>query len=194
MELLRFIGRLWRRFWHIERLGAAAALCKDITEPDSKERFQQVCRHFFSFLDEQHGFQRYPPRLHELGFQNPYMVIYRSRSLIIIIEGLSHGARTRMCLIDRDGQLLDIARLVKHRNQKLLNLCSLAHGQNEQIPLYAEALRSCVGDVLDGDLKVVSRIPTFSREFSFVDFLDADDMAYFLKCHAPRPVSALMQV
>jgi hypothetical protein len=194
MELLRFIGRLWRRFWHIERLNAAAAQCKDITEPDSKERFQQVCRRFFSFLEEQCGFQRDPPRLHEPGFQNPYMVIYRSRSLTIVIEGLSHGARTRMCLIDRGGQLLDIAGLVKHRNPKLLNLCSLAYGQDEQIPFYAEALWSCAADVFEGDLNAVSRIETFSREFSFGAFADPDDMDYFLKCHAPRPGSALMQV
>ena len=188
------MGQLWRRFWHTERLGAASALCKDITEPDSKERFQQVCQRFFSFLEAQGGFQRDPPRLHEPGFQSPYMVIYRSRSLSIVIEGLSHGARTRMCLIDRDGQLLDIAGLVKHRNPKLLNLCSLAHGQDEQIPLYAEALRSCAADVLEGDLRAVSRIQSFSREFSFGAFSDADDMDYFLKCHAPRPSSALMQV
>lgn len=42
--------------------------------------------------------------------------------------------------------------------------------------------------------KAVSRIQAFSREFSFGAFLDADDMAYFLKCHAPRPGSALTQV
>lgn len=197
MELVRFfrwlIGRSWHRFWNQGRLSAAAALCKDITEPDSKERFQHVCRRFFSFLEEQYSFQRDPPRLHEPGFQNPYMVIYRSRSLIIVIEGLSYGARTRICIIDRDGKLLDIAGLVKHRHPKLLNLCSLASGQDEQIPLYAEALWSCAADVLDGDLKEVSRIETFSREFSFGAFSDAADMDYFLKCHAPRPGSALMQ-
>ena len=195
MDLFRLFRWLIGRLWHRGRLRMAAALCKEnITEHDSKEQFQQACRRFFSFLEEQCDFQRDPPRLHEPGFQNPYIVIYRNRSLILVIEGLSHGARTRMCLIDRDGQLLDIAGLVKRRNPKLLYLCSLASGQYEQIPLYAEALWGCAADVLDGDLKGVSRCEAFNSEFSFGVFSDADDMDYFLKCHAPRPGSALMQV
>jgi hypothetical protein len=189
-QTLSFIGRLWRRFRHIERLRAVAAQCKDISEPDSKERFQQVCRRFFSFLEGKYGFQRDPPRLHEADF-NPYMVIYRSRSLTIVIEGLSYGTSTLMCLIDRDRQLLDIGGLMKRRNPELLNLCSLAYGQDEQIPLYAEALLSCAADILDGDLKAVSRIETvqprvflWPREFSFG--ADAQYMDYFLMLHAPR--------
>jgi hypothetical protein len=115
------------------------------------------------------------------------MVIFRSWSLTIVIEGLSHGARTRMCLIARDGRLLDIAGLVKRRNPELLKLCSLASGQRQQIPLYADALRSCAADVLDGDLKALSRLETFGLEFTFGAFSDADDMNDFLRRHAPRP-------
>ena len=198
MELFQFlgwlIGRLWFRSLYAERLSAAAARSREITEPDRKEWFQQVCRRFFGFLEEQCGFQSDPPRLHEPGFQNPYLVVYRGQSLTIVVEGLSHCTRTRMCVIDREGQCLDITGLVRSRDPKLGKVCSAAFGQLEQIPLYAEALRSCAADVLDGDLREVSRMETVRPGFSFEAFSDAGDMDYFLKCHAPRPGSALMKV
>ena len=86
------------------------------------------------------------------------------------------------------------ATVVGRRDPRLLKVCSVSHGQHEQIPLYAEALRKCAADVLDGDLKAVPRMETFSPGFSFAAFSDASDMDYFLKCNAPRPSEALTTV
>ena len=198
MKFIRFLGWLLRRLWYrsqyVEELEAAAERSREIKEPDPKERFQQVCRRSFGFLEEQFRFQSDPPRLHEPGFQNPFLVVYRGWNLTVVIEGLSYGARTRMGLIDREGWLLDIAAVVGRRDPRLLKVCSVSHGQHEQIPLYAEALRKCAADVLDGNLKAVPRMETFSPGFSFAAFSDASDMDYFLKCHAPRPSEALTTV
>lgn len=157
-----------------------------------KERFQDVCQQAFSFLEEEFGFRKDPPRLFEPGFQSPYMAFYRSHHLTVVVEGLSHGARTRLCLIDREGHLLDLTGVVRRRDPDMLNVCRLAKGQTRQIPVFAEALRKCAADVLTGALTAISRVEEVRPGFSFCRFDSQSECDDFLKCHGqwrdPRDV------
>jgi len=126
-------------------------------------RFQALCERAFHFLEADFGFRKVIPEVPGPGaIQNlsipglRFMVSYRHRHLLLGIEGLSYGARTELTLIDRKGPGLDWTALVKRRNPELMDLCRLATGQREQIPMYAEALRTCAADVLAGDLTVCS--------------------------------------
>jgi hypothetical protein len=100
---------------------------------DSLACFKGACQAAFSFLEQQYGFQElaqpssdqhhYPQMIDgkwiigpgnlRPGYRNPYVVCYRSRHLIVLIEGLSSGGRTRLCLIDRRGCQLDLTRLAR---------------------------------------------------------------------------------
>lgn len=155
----------------------------DAHTADPKEWFQAVCQHALSFLEEEFGFRKDPPRLFEPGFQSPYMAFYRSHHLTVVVEGLSHGARTRICLIDREGHLLDLTEMVGRRDPDMLTVCRLAKGQARQIPVFAEALRKCAADVLAGDLKAISRVEEFRSGFSFSLFDSQSESDNFLKCH-----------
>jgi hypothetical protein len=103
-----------------------------------------------------------------------------------VIEGLSYGGRTRLCLIDRNSRHLDLTGLVERRNPELLDLCRLADGQSEQIPMFAEALRECGSDVLTGDLSAISPIRGFEPGFSFSAFYSQADGDYILALYGPR--------
>jgi hypothetical protein len=176
-----FIGavHLFRTRTEADAPGARIAALPE----DSKEWFQRVCQAAFRFLEEEFGFRRDPPRLFEPGLQSPYMVFYRSLHLTVVVEGLSHGGRTRMCLIDREGHLLDTTALVKHRDRGMLAECRRARGQSNQIPVFAEALRKCATDVLSGSLEAISRVEKFRSGFSFGLFDSQSDLDDFLKCH-----------
>lgn len=171
---------------------------------DSLARFHRTCERAFSFLEEELGFRR--QRRHSVdsfpkiidgtmiigpgnlrpGYKNAYMLCYRSRHLILVIEGLSFGSRTRLCLIDRNSRHLDLTRLVRRRNPEVLDLCRLADGQSEQIPMFAEALRKCGSDVLAGDLSEISPLREIEPGFSFSAFSSRADGDYILALYGPR--------
>lgn len=165
----------------------------NIKSSDLKDWFQQICQKAFKFLEDDFGFHRDPPRLSEPGYQNPYMVFYRRTDLIVVIEAISHVSRIRLCLIDREGRLLDLTSLVKHRDPRLLDLCSMA-GTRDQILIFAEALWNCAVDVLDGDLRAISRGVAIGPGFSFSIFYSQSDLDHFLADHGPRPGSALARI
>ncbi|PYQ60020.1 MAG: hypothetical protein DMF53_17805 [Acidobacteria bacterium] len=156
---------------------------------DTLARFRHLCGESFSFLEKDFGFRKEPyrnpvdrfpqvidnvmvigPGYLRPGYKNAYMVSYRGRHLIVVIEGLSFGWRTRLCLIDRGGRHLDLTALVERRDPELLDLCRLAEGQREQIPIFAEAVRKCASDVLSGDLSAISLIAGLGPGFSFSAF------------------------
>ena len=121
------------------------------------------------------------------GYENAYRVCYRSQHLIVVVEGLSFGFRTRLCLIEPEGRYLDLTELVGRRDPELLDWCHLANRQREQIPLFAEALRKCAPDVLSGDLSAISPLPDENVPgFSFSAFLSQVDRDYILALHGPR--------
>jgi hypothetical protein len=169
--------------FHARTKMAASRTMAPALPADPKEWFQDVCQQAFSFLEEEFGFRKEPPRLFEPGFQSPYMVFYRSQYLTVVVEGLSHGAWTRMCLIDREGHLLDITGLVSRRDPDMLDVCRLAKGQGRQIPVFSEALRKCAADVLSGDLKAISCVEKFGSGFSFCRFDSQSECDDFLKYH-----------
>jgi hypothetical protein len=138
----------------------------EIKAPDSKEWFQLICQRAFSFLEEEFGFRR-GPSPSDSDHQDPYRIDYRNQKLTVLIEGLSYGGLTRLRLISREGHLLDLTGLIERRDPVLLDLCHLATGQKEQIPIFAEALRKCAGDVLAGDTQAISRIKDFKPRVSF---------------------------
>ena len=153
------------------------------------EWYYLICERAFGFLEEEYEFQiDTPQRSKQLW--NPHLVFYRNDHLTIFVEGTSAGHGTRLCLIDREGYLLDLAGLVEHRDPELLDLCKLARGQREQIPIFAEALRKCADDVLAGDLKAVSRVEGFKPEFSFSDIYSWEDDD-FLAQHGFRRILSL---
>jgi hypothetical protein len=71
---------------------------------------------------------------------------------------LSYGFRTCLYLIDREGRFLDLASLVERRDPERRDLCSIAYGQQTQIPFFAETLHRCAADLLAGDLRVAAPI------------------------------------
>jgi hypothetical protein len=164
--------------------------------PNAVARFQDTCARSFKFLEKDLGFQKeaaldldqYPevsgnPHLIGDGHLRPgygsaFMMSYRSPLLTVMIEGLSYGGRTRLCLIDRHARLLDLTKLVERRDPGLLDLCLLADGQNEAIPIYAEALRTCASEVLAGDFGAISLLDLEKRQsgFSFTPFDRAEHL------------------
>jgi hypothetical protein len=153
----------------------------DIKATDATERFQQVCRRAFSFLEEELGFRMDPPQPSE-----PFMAFYRSQALNVVIETLSYGGITRLCLIDRESRLLDVTEMVERRDPELLDGCRLASGYREQIPMFAEALRKCAADVLAGDLQAISREKNVERGFSLSVFFSQNERSRFLASLGPR--------
>jgi hypothetical protein len=174
---------------------------------DSLAKFNHACERAFRFLEEDFGFRRklsglalaqhpFPqiidnvwvigPGNRRPGYKNPYMLRYRSRQLTVVIEGLSFGARTRLCLLDPSGRHLDLTKLVERRDPELLDLCRLADTQSEQIPVFASALRTCASDVLAGDRSAISFLAERGPGFSFSDFWQPDDGDYILAMHGPR--------
>jgi hypothetical protein len=159
----------------LKDLRSAAEWLDTIEASDSKEWFQEVCQRAFGFLMEELGFRRQLPEPPE-----PYRVFYRSQNLIVVVEGLSYGARTRLCLIDSKWRLLDFTGLVERRDPKLLDLCRLASGQREQIPIFAEALQTCAADVLAGNLTEIAHTGSPRRGFSFDTFFSKVEGEHYL--------------
>jgi hypothetical protein len=178
---------------------------EEIVGTDPLAIFQHTCRWVFRFLGKDSRYREEPGELtpgftdspiHQgvylIGpmhlrpaYRNPYTLCYRSEHLIVVIEGLSFGTRTRLCLIDREGQHLDLTKLVALRNPVMLDLCRLAESQREQIPIFAEALRTCAADVLDGDLQAISPIAEKEPGFSFSAFATPLDSDYILASYGP---------
>jgi hypothetical protein len=166
--------------------------------------FHDTCESAFAFLEHEFQFQRvghpvadcYPRMAHgvyligpgnlRLGYKNAYMLSYRSQHVIVVVEGLSFGRRTRMCLIDSRGRHLDFTRLVECREPEFLDLGRLAGDQREQIPLFAQALRKCGPDVLAGDLAAIPVYKHPAPGFSFNQFFSEADADYVLALHGPR--------
>lgn len=179
-------------------------LPEEVNASDPLERFHRTCEKAFGFLEEELGFQKERPYLTDHfpqmvggtlvigpgnlrpGYRNAYMLCYRGPLLTVVIEGLSFGARTRLCLVDRKGRHLDLTGLVKRRSPELIDLCVLAAGQSEQIPMYAEALRKCGSGVLAGDLSEISPIGEIEPGFSFSAFSTQSDGDYILALAGPR--------
>jgi hypothetical protein len=191
----------------LRELRPAAVFSNDSGGSDSLACFKQACQAAFGFLEQQYGFQaelgqlslgqyHYPQVIRNKwiigsgnlrpGHKNPYVVRYRSRHLTVVIEGLSFGARTRLCLIDRHGCQLDLTRLVERRDPVLLDLCRLAAVQSEQIPIFAEALRKCAADVLVGESGSISPEADHKVGFTFSAFLSQADGDYVLARFGPR--------
>jgi hypothetical protein len=180
-------------------------LSEDVDLEDSLARFHYVCGRAFNFLEEELGFRKEPTDLSidhfprtigttfligagnlRPGYKNAYILCYRSRHVVVVIEGLSFGSRTRLCLIDQWSRHLDLTGLVERRDPELFDLCRLAHDQSEQIPLFAEALRKCASDVLAGDLSSISCIKEQKPGFSFSAFFSEADGDYILSLYGPR--------
>lgn len=188
----------------LRELRDIVTLPEEVDASDSLERFHRTCERAFSFLEEELGFQRERPHWADHfpktidgtmvigpgnlrpGYKNAYMLCYRSPHLIVVIEGLSFGSRTRLCLIDRNGVYLDLTELVRRRSPELMDLCLLANGQSEQIPMFAEALRKSGSDVLAGDLSEISPIGEIEPRFSFSAFSSNHDADYILGLFGPR--------
>ena len=189
----------------LRELRDVGASPEEIKASDSLAWFHDICGRSFSFLEEDFGFRKehsrhlvdhFPqvvggkmiigPGNLRPGYKNAYMLCYRSLHLIVVIEGLSFGARTRLCLIDRNSRHLDLTRLVERRDPELLDLCRLAVGQREQIPIFAEALRKCGSDALTGDLSALSPIRESEPGFSFSAFSSQADGDYILALYGPR--------
>lgn len=145
----------------------------EINASDSKDWFQQICRRAFGFLVEELGFR-------ELDSPGPYMALFHGPHLTVAVEGLSYGGRTRLCLVDRRRRLLDLTKLLKRRDPEMLDLCQLASGQREQIPIFAEALQKNAEDVLAGNLTEIVQVRDFGRGFSFGTFDSRADADRFL--------------
>jgi hypothetical protein len=145
----------------------------EIDASDSKGRFQQICRRAFGFLVEELGFR-------EPESPDPYMALFHGPQLTVAVEGLSWGARTRLCLVDQRRRLLDFTKLLKRRDPEMLDLCQLASDQREQIPIFAEALRKNAADVLAGNLTEIDQVRDFGRGFSFGTFDSRADADRFL--------------
>ncbi len=187
----------------VEAFRPIAELYKDLVSSDPLATFQGICGRAFQFLEEDFGFRKelgpnvnqYPQIVNNVwligagilrpGYKNAYILCYRSRRLTLVVEGLSFGFRTRLCLIDRNARHLDLAGLVEQRNPELLDLCRLADNQREQIPMFAEALRTCASDVLAGDLGAISPVQEGQPGFSFSAFLSPADADYILALYGP---------
>jgi hypothetical protein len=188
----------------LEEIRPIRELYRDLASSDSLVMFQGICGRAFKFLEEDFGFRKelsqntvdnYPQVVNNVrligasilrpGYKNPYILCYRGRKLTIVIEGLSFGGRTRLCLIDRNARHLDLTGLVERRDPELLDLCHLAGNQVEQIPMFAEALRKCASDVLSGDLSAISSIEERKPGFSFSSFLSPGDEDYILALYGP---------
>ena len=187
-------------------LAPVIELPEQIKGPDTQVIFQEECRRSFGFLKNDFGFQEKPARLmpnrtespihrgvyligpmhRRPGYRNPYTMVYRSPYLIVVIEGLSFGTRTRLCLIDRAGRHLDFTRLAARRAPALLDLCRLAEGQREQVPIFGDTLRECAVDVLSGDLGEIPLLGEREPGFSFDAFGARSDSDYILSAHGPR--------
>lgn len=149
------------------------------------EWYYLICERAFGFLKEEYGFQSDTPQRLKRPW-NPHLAFYRNDHLTILVEGIAAGGSTRLCLIDRENYLLDLTGLVEHRDPELFDLCKLARGQREQMPIFAEALRKCAGDILAGDLKAISRIEEFGPGFSFNELYTSYDIDDFLAHHDLR--------
>jgi hypothetical protein len=188
----------------VEEIRAVTAPYEDLRSLPPLVRFQETCGRAFKFLEEELGFcresrqdseGRFPRMIGKVlavgtgnlrpGYRNAYIVCYRGRHLIVVIEGLSFGERTRMCLVDRSARHLDLTALVERRDPELLDLCRLAEKQDEQIPLFAEALRNCAPDVLTGNLRSIAAIEKNDSGFSFSAFSSGDDADYILALYGP---------
>ena len=197
----------------LQEIRPAAGGSAGIDASDSLTWFHKTCDEEFGFLTD-FGFHKapsrnatnvYPQIINRLwimgsgsdrpGYKNAYMASYRSRHLTVVIEGLSFGGRTRLCLIDPAGRHLDLTGLVEARDPEMLDLCQLADGQSEQIPIFAEALRKHASDVLAGDLSAISR-EELGMDFSFSAFSSPADADYVLALHGPRwmPRTAMAQI
>jgi hypothetical protein len=147
-------------------LRPAPAWLDGIVASDSKEWFQIICQRAFGFLVEELGFEQDPEPA------DPYLVVYRRRDWTVVVEGLSYGGITELCVIDPAGHFVDLARMVERRDPELLDFCRFAAGQREQIPVYAEALRKCAVDILRGDYPAISKNKGSGPGFSFFELSD----------------------
>jgi hypothetical protein len=166
--------------------------------------FHRVCGRAFRFLEEDFGFRKEPSRYsagHDPkifgntmvigpgylrpGYRNAFMLCYSSPHLTVVIEGFEYGTMTRLCLFDRSGFYLHLTELVERRDPELLDLCRLASGQSEQVPIFAETLRNCASDVLAGDLSAISRCDQL-QPFPFRTFSSQADGDYILSLYGPR--------
>jgi hypothetical protein len=116
-------------------------------------RFQWRCRRAFGYLVERFGFQELPPR-----DASSFHLAYRANHLTVVVEGLSYGSRTELYLIDPEGRFLDLGSLVERRDPERRDLCSVAYGQQTQLPFFAETLHRCAADLLAGDLSIATPI------------------------------------
>lgn len=179
-------------------------LPKDAEVTDPVVWFHRVCGRAFRFLEEDFGFRKEPSRYSvsqdskffgnamvigpghlRLGYKNDFMLGYSSPHLIVVIEGVSYGAATQLCLLDRNGFFLHLADLVERRDPELLDLCRLACNQSEQIPIFAETLRKCASDVLAGDLSAISRSER-RQLFPLRGFSSPTDGDLILSLYGPR--------
>ena len=189
----------------LEGIRPIAEWYRDLAGLDPLARFQATCERAFRFLEEDFGFRREPgpyavdvfpeivgnvkvigPGNVRPGYQNAFLLSYRSPHLLVVIQGLSQGGRTQLCLLDRKGRDLSLTALVERRNPELLDLCRLAQGQSEQIPMYAEALQKCAADLLAGDLTAISTDEPIATGFSFTAFTSPVDRDYVLTLYGPR--------
>jgi hypothetical protein len=191
-SLPREAGAPRKPSFSVEKLWPLADQYKDLISPDFLATFQGICGRAFEFLETEFGFSKelsqnvdLHPKIRtsartlgglQKDYQNAFILCYRRPWLTVVVEGLSFGALTRLCLIDQEARYLDLEGLVERRNPKLLDLCALANIQREQIPRFAATLRMSASDVLAGDLRAISpkseRRPGFS--FAFLSPSDAD--------------------
>lgn len=188
----------------LTELGEVEASPAPMQAEDSLEWFHDLCTREFAFLEEDFRFRRkrdrnagnhYPQMIHNVlvigsgnqrpGYSNAYMSCYHHQHLSVVIEGLSFGARSRLCLIDARGRHLNFTRLVQQREPELLDRCRLARHQGEQIPMFARSLRRCGSDVLRGDSRQISPIEHREPGFSFSAFDSEADADYVLSLHGP---------
>lgn len=116
-------------------------------------RFQWRCRRAFGYLVDRFGFQELPPE-----DASSFHLAYRASHLTVVVNGLSYGSRTDLYLIDPEGRFLDLGSLVERRDPERRDLCSIAYGQQTQLPFFAETLHRCAADLLTGDLSIATPI------------------------------------
>lgn len=151
----------------VGELRQAGAETGDTRPSDPLERFRERGLQAFAFLESELGMRREEHRFLRPGDPKQFLLSFRGRGATIVVEGLSYGARTRLSVIDSRGRLLSLTAWARRHHPDLLDLCRLADGQGEQLPLYADVLHRAAAAILAGELEAVSSgtsDPGFSLE------------------------------
>ena len=133
------------------------------------EDFLRHARHAFNFLVEEFGFREQASPKHPGA--NPYEVRYRSRTTLVIVEGINWGYAVNVSLgpkrqpIFRSPDTFPLWPIVKLRRPDLNRELAIGD-QLAQLSSWAAALRESAEDVLRGDFSIRAEAETLTRDIA----------------------------